>query len=108
MRVLILDNIFFQLRERQLLVAVCERGFGVSAQELVDDFGEELVRDQGRVLLVRDDDARDAFAAAVGVEGVGLLFDVLPLAGSGAFGDGFGEEGHELANAGRGWLVDGD
>jgi hypothetical protein len=29
-----------------------------------------------------------------------LLFDVLPLARSGAFGDGFAEEGHELAHAG--------
>ncbi len=52
--------------------------------------------------MVADDDASDAFAASVGVEGVGLLFDVLPLPGSCAFGDGFAEERHECADAGAG------
>ena len=107
MRVLILDNILLQLRERQLLVAVLECGFGVPAEELVDDLAEQLVRDEGGVFLVGDDDAGDTFAAAVGVEGVGLLFDVLPLAGLCAFGDSFGEEGHEFADAGSGGLVGG-
>lgn len=58
--------------------------------------------DQGWVFLIRDDDAGDAFAAAVGVEGVGLLFDVLALARLGAFGDRLCEEGHELADTGAG------
>lgn len=39
-------------------------------EELVDDFAEELVGDQGGVLVVGDDDAADALGAAVGVESV--------------------------------------
>ena len=39
-------------------------------EELVNDFGEELVGDEGWVFVVGDDDAGDAFCAAVGVEGV--------------------------------------
>jgi hypothetical protein len=36
------------------------------------------------------------------MEGVALLFDVLPLAGPGSLGDGLGEEGHEFADGGAG------
>lgn len=61
--------------------------------------------DEGRVGVVADDDAADAFGAAVGVEGVVLLLDVLALTGSGALADGFGEEGEEFADAVRGDLV---
>lgn len=39
-------------------------------EELVDDLAEELVSDQGGVLVVGDDDAADALGAAVGVEGI--------------------------------------
>ena len=39
-------------------------------EELVDDFGEELVGYERGVFLVADYDACDAFGAAVGVEGV--------------------------------------
>lgn len=60
------------------------------------------MRDERRVLLVGYYDAGDSFATGVGVEGVGLFFDVLALAGPGALGDGFGEEGHEFADAGAG------
>lgn len=52
--------------------------------------------------MIRDNDAADALAAAVGVEGVGLLLDVLALARLCALGDGLGKEGHELADAGAG------
>ncbi len=45
---------------------------GVFVQEFVHDFGEELVRNEGGVVGVGDDDAGDAFGAAVGMEGVGL------------------------------------
>ena len=34
------------------------------------------------------------------MEGVGLFFDVLTLAGFGALGDGFGEDCEELADRG--------
>lgn len=37
-------------------------------QELVDDFAEKLMSDKGRVLLIGDDDATDAFGAGIGVE----------------------------------------
>lgn len=40
------------------------------SEELVDDFAEKLVRYQGGVLVVGDDDTADTFGAAVGVEGV--------------------------------------
>lgn len=39
-------------------------------EEFVDDFAEELVGYEGGVLVVRDDDAADAFGTAVGVESV--------------------------------------
>jgi hypothetical protein len=40
----------------------------VRGQELVDDFGEQLVGDKGGVGVVADYDAADSFGAAVGVE----------------------------------------
>lgn len=43
-------------------------GARVLGQELVDDLAEQLVGDEGRVLLVGDDDAADALASAVGME----------------------------------------
>ena len=73
---------------------------GVFGQELVDDFGKELVGYEGWVVVVGDYDAGDALGAAVGVECVGFLFDVEALAGLGAFGDGLTEEVHEFAVAG--------
>lgn len=42
----------------------------MGGEELVDDFAEELVGYEGGVLVVGDDDAADAFRAAVGVEGI--------------------------------------
>lgn len=42
----------------------------MAGEELVDDFAEELVGYEGGVLVVGDDDAADAFGAAVGVKGV--------------------------------------
>ena len=60
------------------------------------------MRDERRILLVADDDPRDALGARISVESVGLLFDVLALAGARALGHGFGEEGHEFADGGAG------
>ena len=60
------------------------------------------MRHQSRVLLVADDDARYALGACIGVEGVRLLFHILPLAGSCPLRYGFAEERHEFANAGAG------
>ena len=76
-RVLVLDNVLLELRKRDaLLWGVCERGARVLREELVDDLGEELVRHEGRVFVVRDDEASHAFAAAIGVEGVCWFFHV--------------------------------
>lgn len=60
-------------------------------EELIDDLGEELVGYESWVVCVGYDDAGYAFGPAVGVECVGFLFDVLSLAGAGAFGHGFAE-----------------
>ena len=98
-RVLVLDNVLLELGEGQLCIRVCKGRARVSRQELVEDLGEQLVGDEGGILVVGDDDAGDALAAAVGVEGVALLFDVLAGSGSCAFGDGLAEEGHEFTHA---------
>jgi hypothetical protein len=41
----------------------------VLGEELVDELGQDLVRDEAGVLAVADDDAGDTLAAAVDVEG---------------------------------------
>lgn len=91
-RVLVFGNVLLELGEGQLGVGVGEGGARVARQELVEDLGQQLVGDESRVLVVGDDDAGDALAAAVGVEGVALLFDVLALAWLGALGDRLAEE----------------
>ena len=101
-RILVFHHILLQLRVRY----PChrrrrERRPGVRGEELVDDLGEELVRDERGVLRVGDDEAADPLRGAVGVEGVGLFFDVLAHAGARAFGDGLGEDRHEFAVAVR-------
>ena len=70
LRILVLDDVFFQGREIEGWGGVCEGGAGVAGEEFVDDFGEELVGNQGWVVGVADDDAGDAFSAAVGMKGV--------------------------------------
>lgn len=71
LRVLVFHEVFFERRKGQRWrVGGGEGGAWVFGQELVDDFGEQLVRDERGVVLVADDDAGDAFGAAVGVEGV--------------------------------------
>ena len=71
-------------------------------QKLIHDLPQQLMRHQRRVLVIADNYPRHAFAPSVRVEGVALLLDVLSLARGGALGDGFGEEGHEFADAGAG------
>ncbi|KAK1256283.1 hypothetical protein MKX07_008542 [Trichoderma sp. CBMAI-0711] len=68
--VLVLGEVVPELGEGQDGLAGGPRGARVLGEELVDDLAEELVRDEGGVLVVRDDDAADALGAAVGVEGV--------------------------------------
>ena len=66
--VLVLGEVVAQLGHGDAGVASGPGGARVLGQELVDDLAEQLVGDEGRVLLVGDDDAADALAAAVGVE----------------------------------------
>lgn len=54
---------------------------------------------QGRIFGVGNDEAGDALRGAVGVEGVGLLLDVLSDARAGTFGNSLCEHGHEFAVA---------
>lgn len=75
LRILILDDVFFQRGEVERGAGVGEGGARVSGKEFVDDFGEELVGDEGWVVGVADDDAGDALGPAVGVECVGLVED---------------------------------
>lgn len=70
MRVLVLDDVLLELRERTFGVGRREDVARVFVEELVDYLGEELVGDKDGVFVVGDDDAADAFGAAVGVEGV--------------------------------------
>lgn len=68
LRVLVLGEVVAQLGHGQLGLARGPRGARVLGEELVDALAEELVGDEGGVLVVRDDDAADALGAAVGVE----------------------------------------
>jgi len=69
--ILIFDNIFLELREGQRgRVGRGERRARVLGEELVNDFGEQLVCYKGGIVLVADYDACDALGTAIGVEGV--------------------------------------
>ncbi len=73
LRVLILDKVFFELGESDRV----GRGGGkevpwVLGEKFIDNFGEELVCDQGWVFVIGDYDASDAFASGVDVECVGF------------------------------------
>lgn len=70
LRVLVLDNVFLELGVRARGIGGGEDIARVLVQELVDDFGEELVGNEGGVFVVGDDDAGDTLGAAVRVEGV--------------------------------------
>ena len=72
LRILVLDDVLVERREADGAGGrVRPRGPRVRRQELVQQLAEQLVRDQRRVLVVGNDDACEAFGAAVGVEGVG-------------------------------------
>lgn len=68
--ILVLDNVFFELGEGAGGIGDGEDVARVLVQELVDDFGEELVGYEGGVFVIGDEDAGNAFGAAVGVESV--------------------------------------
>ena len=73
--ILIFRDILFELWEGQGGVRVREGSARISRKELVDNFGEQLVRYQGWVVVIADDDAGDAFGPSVDMKGVcyGLL-----------------------------------
>lgn len=70
LRVLVLRNVLIQFGHDERGRARGPRRARVLGEELVDDFAEDLMGDEGRVLVVRDDDAADALCAAVGVKRV--------------------------------------
>lgn len=72
LRVLVLGEVFFELGEVEGRGGRGEGGARALGEELVDDFGKELVRDEGGVVGVANNDASDAFGAAVGVKNVRL------------------------------------
>lgn len=71
MRILVLLNVFLKLRKRESGIGVGEGGAGVAGKKFINDFGEELMCDESRVIGVADYDASDAFSAAICVECVG-------------------------------------
>src|ERR1700761_1377748 len=89
--ILILHNILLEHWKRHLRITIRPTTSWKLAQKLIQYLAQQLMRDERRVLVVADDDARHALAARVGMEGVRLLFDVLTLAGPGPFGDCFAE-----------------
>ncbi len=68
--ILVLGEVLAQLGHNDGVGVGCGRPCGarVLDQELVNDLAEELMGYEGRVLLVGDNDAADAFAATVGME----------------------------------------
>ena len=102
LRILILLQILLELRKRHLGVRIRPTTPWKFAEKLIHNLAEQLVRYERRVLVVGDDYCGYAFGPRVGVEGVGLLFDVLTLARAGSLRDGFAEERHEFADAGAG------
>lgn len=101
LRILILLDIFFERWEWTTLRPdiTAERASRIPAQELINNLPQQLMCHQCRILLIANYDARDALGSCVCVESVRLLFDILSLAGAGAFGNCPREERHELADA---------
>lgn len=71
LRILIFDNVLFELWEGQGRVRGREGSARISRKKLVDDFGEQLVRYKGWIVVVTDDDTGDAFGPSIDVEGIG-------------------------------------
>jgi hypothetical protein len=70
LRILVLYDVVFQLGERQCGVRICKRGSRILREELVDYFGEQLMGNEGWIVMVGDDNASDTFCATVYVESV--------------------------------------
>lgn len=64
--VLVGRNVCSQLREGNGVSR--GRGGGILGEEFIEDFGEDLVRCEGGVLVVTDDDTGDALGSGVDVE----------------------------------------
>lgn len=73
MRVLVFDNVFLKLREIEFGRRVGECGARVMREELVDHFGEKLMRDEAGIVWVADYNSGNAFGAAIGMERVGCF-----------------------------------
>lgn len=98
-RVLELDNVVLQLRQRARVLArrrVRKARPGVFSQELIDNLRQKLVRNERWVIAVRNDDTSHAFGPAVGVERVRLLLNVKSLAGVRTLRHRLAEQHHEL------------
>ena len=71
LRVLVLHNVFLQLRQGACALAqgrVRPRCAGVLCEELVDDLGKELMGNQRRVIAVGDDHTGHTLGPAVSVK----------------------------------------
>lgn len=71
LRILVFHNVIFELWEGQGGVRVREGSARISRKKLIDNFGEQLVRYKGWIVVVADDHTGDAFRPSIDVEGVG-------------------------------------
>jgi hypothetical protein len=108
--VLVLDDIFLECGQGARILA--QRGVGegsarVLGQELIHNLTQELVGHQSRVVAICNDHTSNTLGPAVSVECVGLLLNVLPLAGLRLLGDRSVEKHQEFIVAiGRGAVND--
>lgn len=100
--VLVFLDIFLQLGEWYACTATRPCAARVFAQEFVQNFAQQLMGHETRILVVGDDDPRNTFGSRVCVERILLLFNILSLSWLGALCDGFGKHGQELAYAAAG------
>lgn len=96
-RVLVFFEVLAQLGHDESGRASGPAGTRVLGKELVDDLAEELVSNQGGILVVRNDDSAYTLSATVGMECVVLFLDVLSLSWASSLGDRLCEKGHEFA-----------
>ena len=73
LRILIFLKVFFELWKGEvgIGVGVGEGGARIAGEELVNDFGKQLMCDKGRIVRIADYDSGNAFCAAIGMECVG-------------------------------------
>ncbi len=71
LRILIFLEVFFELWERKVGVGAGEGGARVAGEELIDDFGKQLMCYKGRIVGIANDDSGNTLCTTIGMECVG-------------------------------------